>query len=218
MSLLSTKCKPIDDLLWGGIESGIITKTYGEAGTGKTNLCLQISRECVVAGNRVAYLDTGGASIERLNQICSNNYNYKKILDNILFFRPISFENQEKMIHDTIKIKDIRLIVVDTINMLYRVDLEADIEKAKRSFTRQVTNLQIAARERDLFVIITEQVYTDKRGNIKPFTNKDTEHMIKTIIKLVKAGINKRQAIIIKHRSQPEGKQAFFKITNNGLE
>ena len=218
MSLLRTKCKPIDDLLGGGIESGIITKTYGEAGTGKTNLCLQISRECVVAGNKVVYLDTEGVSIERLNQICSNNYNYKKILDNILFFRPISFEDQEKMIRDAIKIKDIRLFVVDTINMLYRVDLEADMEKAKRSFTRQVTNLQIAAREKDLYVVLTEQVYTDKNGNIKPFTTRDTEHMTKTIIKLQKIEINERQAIIIKHRSQPEEKKAFFKITKNGLE
>lgn len=218
MNLLRTECKPIDALLGGGIESGIITKTYGEAGTGKTNLCLQISRECVVANNKVAYIDTEGISIERLHQICFNNYDYQRILDNILFFRPTSFEKQEKVIRDIIKIKGIKLIVVDTINMLYRVDLEADREKAKRSFTRQVTNLQIAAREKDLFVILTEQVYTDKRGNIKPFTNRDTEHMIKTIIKLVKTGIHKRQAIIMKHRSQLEEKKAYFKIANNGLE
>ena len=122
------------------------------------------------------------------------------------------------MIRDAIKIKDIRLFVVDTINMLYLVDLEADMEKAKRSFTRQVTNLQIAAREKDLYVVLTEQVYTDKNGNIKPFTTRDTEHMTKTIIKLQKIEINERQAIIIKHRSQPEEKKAFFKITKNGLE
>ncbi len=218
MSLLRTKCKPIDNLLGGGIESRIITKAYGEAGTGKTNLCLQISRECVVAGNKVAYIDTEGASIERLNQICYKTYNYKKILGSILFFRPTSFENQEKMIRDVIKIKDIRLIVVDTINMLYRVALDADMDKAKRSFTRQVTNLQIAAREKDLYIVVTEQVYTDKNGNIMPFTTRDTEHMTKTIIKLVKIGINKRRAIIIKHRSQPEETKAFFKITENGLE
>ena len=217
MSTLKLGCKPLDDLLGGGIESGIITKTYGEAGAGKTNLCLQASRECVSAGGKVAYIDTEGVSIERLDQICTTNYDYKKILGNVLFFSPASFENQEKMINDVIKIKDVELIVVDTINMFYRVNLEDDIESAMRSFIRQVANLQIAAREKDLYVILTEQVYTDKNGNIKPFTNRDTEHMAKTIIKLEKTGIGERQATIMKHRSQPEGKKAFFKICEAGL-
>jgi DNA repair protein RadB len=186
MSILNLGCKPLDDLLGGGIESGIITKIYGEAGAGKTNLCLQASRECVVAGNKVAYIDTEGISVERLSQICANNYDCKKILDGILFFSPVSFEEQEKMINDAIKINDVGLIVVDTINMFYRVNLEHDREGAIRSFIRQTTNLQIAAREKDLYVILTEQVYTDKDGNIKPFTNRDAEHTAKTIIKLEK--------------------------------
>ena len=76
MSTLKLGCKPLDDLLGGGIESGIITKTYGEAGAGKTNLCLQASRECVSAGGKVAYIDTEGVSIERLDQICTTNYDY----------------------------------------------------------------------------------------------------------------------------------------------
>lgn len=217
MSVLKINCKPLDDLLGGGIESGIITKIYGEAGTGKTNLCLQISRECIIKGRKVVYIDTDEASIERLNQICTKNYDYKKILDNILFFKPSSFEKQEKMIYDTAKIKDIGLIIIDTINMFYRINLETDSEKAMRSFTRQVTNLQIVAREKNLYVVLTEQVYTDKKGDIKPFTNRDTENMVKTIIKLEKTGINKRQSTIMKHRSQPKGKKAFFKITKTGL-
>jgi DNA repair protein RadB len=87
-----------------------------------------------------------------------------------------------------------------------------------RCFTRQVANLQIATREKDLFVIVVEQVYTDKNGEIKPFTNRDTEHMIKTAIRLDKKGVGERQATIIKHRSQPEDKKACFKITASGLE
>jgi len=38
MEILTTGCKPLDDLLGGGIESKTITKIFGEAGTGKTNL------------------------------------------------------------------------------------------------------------------------------------------------------------------------------------
>ena len=42
--------------------------------------------------------------------------------------------------------------------------------------------------------------------------------MAKTIVKVEKMDIGKRRAVIIKHRSQPEGKKAVFAITQNGLE
>jgi DNA repair protein RadB len=217
MKRLQLKCKPIDDLLGGGIECNTITKIYGEAGSGKTNLCLQASRECSNKNKKVAYIDSEGASLERLNQICKK-YNYEKLIKNILFYNPLSLEEQEKMIKNAINLKDLGLIIVDTINLFYRINLEGDKEGAMRSFTRQMVNLQIASRKKEFHVIIVEQVYTDKNGDIKPFTNRDTEHMIKTIIRLEKIGVGEREATIIKHRSQPEEKNAIFKITANGLE
>lgn len=217
MTLLSLGCQPLDALLGGGLENGIITRVYGEAGSGKTNFCLQAARECVRSGKRVAYIDTEGVSVERLRQICVD-CDYKKILSDILFFTPTSFESQEQMICDAIATKGIGLIVVDTITMFYRLNLEDDREGGIRSFTRQVTNLQVAARGKDLFVIITEQVYTDKSGEVRPFTNRDAEHMTKTILRLDRKGIGQREATIIKHRSQPEGKKACFRISTIGLE
>jgi DNA repair protein RadB len=217
MTLLSLGCKPLDELLGDGLESGIITRIYGEAGSGKTNFCLQATRECIRSGKRVAYIDTEGVSVERLRQICVD-CDYKRVLRDILFFTPTSFESQEQMICDAIVTKGIGLIVVDTITMFYRLNLEDDREGGIRSFTRQVTNLQVAARQKNLFVIITEQVYTDKAGEVKPFTNRDAEHMTKTILRFDRKGIGQREATIIKHRSQPEGKKASFRISTIGLE
>lgn len=217
MDKLSLRCKSLDALLGGGLESGIITRVYGEAGSGKTNLCLQAARECVLSGKKVAYIDTEGVSIERIRQI-SVDCDYNKILHNILFFTPTSFESQEQMIHDAIGTETVGLIIVDTITMFYRLNLEGNRDGGIRSFTRQVTNLQVTARERNLFVIITEQVYTDKTGEVKPFTNREAEHMTKTILRLDRIGIGQREATIIKHRSQPEGKKACFRISAVGLE
>jgi DNA repair protein RadB len=217
MNILSLKCPPLDALLGGGLESGIITRVYGEAGTGKTNLCLQAARECVLSGKKVAFIDTEGVSVERLRQICVD-CDYKKILRDILFFAPTSFESQEQMIHDAIVTKGVGLIIVDTITMFYRLNLEDDREGGIRSFTRQVTDLQVTAREKDLLVIIAEQVYTDKTGEVKPFTNREAEHMTKTILRLDRKGIGQREATIIKHRSQPEGEKACFRISSIGLE
>ncbi|MDH7517566.1 MAG: DNA repair and recombination protein RadB [Candidatus Thermoplasmatota archaeon] len=217
MKLLQTRCKPIDDLLGGGIESSTITEVYGEAGSGKTNLCLQVSREYATCVGKVAYIDTEGISLERLRQI-SEGYDYKKILSNILFFTPHSFEEQEKMIDDALKIKDVGLIVVDTINMLYRLMLEDDEDGAVRSLNRQMTTLQLAARKKDLYVVLSAQVYTAENDDVKPFAGRGIEHIAKTILKFERVGMGKRQVTIIKHRSQPEGKKTVFSITSRGLE
>lgn len=45
--LIKTGCIPLDQLLNGGIETSAITQIYGESGSGKTNLCLQISIELI---------------------------------------------------------------------------------------------------------------------------------------------------------------------------
>lgn len=217
MKHLSLKCESLDNLLNGGIEHKIITKIFGEAGSGKTNLCLQASRECANIGKKVVYIDSEGVSLERLIQICSD-YNYKDIFSKIIFFSPSSIEEQESMIEEAIKIKNLGLIVVDTINLFYRINLEDDKEGSMRSFTRQMANLQIASREKKIYTIIIEQVFTDKNGIIKPFTNRDTEHMVKTIIRLDKIDIGIRQATLLKHRSEPENKKVTFKITQKGLE
>jgi len=217
MKRLQLKCKPLDDLLGGGIESNTITEVYGEAGSGKTNLCLQASRECVASGKKVAYIDTESVSIERMGQICEG-YDYKKMLSNILFFAPTSFEEQEKMIYNAIKVDDVGLIVVDTFNMFYRIKIEDDEEGANRSLNRQLTNLQLAARKKDLYVMIAGQVYGIENDDVKPFAGRGVEHMAKTILKLERVSTGRRRAIIVKHRSQPEGKKAFFNITGKGLE
>ena len=219
MCRLKLKCKPLDHLLDGGLECGVITEVYGEAGAGKTNFCLQASRECSSMGKKTVYIDTEGVSIKRLEQICERGYDFKEVLDEIVFFTPRSFKKQEEMINNAVKIKNVKLVVVDTINLLYRMSLQNEAEAATRSFIRQMSNLQMAASEKNLWVVITEQVYTDKNGEIKPFTNRETSYMVKTLLKFEKTGsAGKRQVTIIKHRLRSAGEKTFFKITQNGME
>lgn len=217
MSHLKLKCKPLDDLLGGGIEKGSITEIYGEPGSGKTNLCLQASRECASIGKKVAYIYSGGLSLERLKQVCEGE-DCKIILSNILFSTPSSFEEQEKMIQDAIKLDGVELIILDTFNSFYRLKLEDDEKYADRSLNRQITDLQIAANEKNIYVVIVGQVYTAENDDVKPFAGKMIERMIQTIIKLEKKDAGKRLATIIKHPSQPKDKQAVFVITSEGLE
>ena len=217
MKRLQLKCRPLDDLLGGGIESKSITEVYGEAGTGKTNFCLQAARECADNGKKVVYIDSEGVSSERLNQICKD-YDCKKTLANILFFNPSSFDEQEEMIKKAMNIKDVELIIIDTFNLFFRLNQEDDEKYAIRSLNRQITDLQIGAMKKNLYAIITGQVYSVDNDDVKPFAGRGIEHVAKTIIKLEKIGLGKRQATIMKHRSQPECKKAIFSINAQGLE
>jgi len=217
MNRLKIKCQPLDALLGGGIESKTITEIYGEPGSGKTNFCLQASRECAIDGKIVAYIVSDGLSLERLNQLCKD-YDSKKLFEQILFFKPSSLKHQEEMINNALKIKNLGLLVLDTFNFFYRLTLEDDEKFADRSLNRQLTDLQINAMKNNIFVIITGQVYSTKNDDVKPFAGKGIEHIVKTIIKFEKTGVGKRQATIIKHPSQTIGKKAVFKITAKGLE
>ena len=217
MKRLQLKCHSLDDLLGGGIESKSITELYGEAGSGKTNICLQAARECANNGKKVAYIDSEGVSSERLNQICKN-HDCEKTLSNILFFNPSSFEEQEEMIKKAMNIKDVELIILDTFNLLFRLNQEDDEKFAIRSLNRQITDLQIGSMKKNLYAIIAGQVYSVENDDVKPFAGRGIEHVAKTIIKLEKIGLGKRQATIMKHRSQPEGKKAIFSINAQGLE
>src|SRR5439155_753931 len=66
--------RALDDLLGGGVEEGCITLLHGEAGSGKTNFCLQLARNVVRAGRKVIYIDTEGVSLDRLQQICGDDF------------------------------------------------------------------------------------------------------------------------------------------------
>jgi DNA repair protein RadB len=217
MKRLKIKCLPLDNLLDGGLDNSSITEIYGEAGSGKTNFCLQASRECAINSKKVVYIDNDGVSLERLNQLC-NDFGSEKIFSQILFFNPSSLKQQEEMIKNAINIKNLGLIVLDTFNFFFRLVIEDDEKTAIRSLNRQITDLQINAMKKNIYVIITGQVYSTENNDVKPFAGKGIEHIAKTIIKLEKVGIGKRLATIIKHRSQPEGKKAVFTITAKGLE
>ncbi len=217
MNCLSVNCTSLDELLGGGLESGVMTQIYGEAGTGKTNVCLQATRECILEGNKVAFIDTEGVSFERLRQICPSQ-SYKKILSKLMLFTPHTFDEQETVIKKATAYDDVALIVIDTINMLYRLSFEQDDEGTNRSLIRQMADLQLTARKNDSYILITSQVYTAENGEIKPFAGRGIEHIVKTILRLDRIGANRRRATLIKHRSQPEDSTATFMITSDGLK
>ncbi|MEE9152175.1 MAG: DNA repair and recombination protein RadB [Thermoplasmata archaeon] len=216
-------CESLDNLLGGGIESGSVTSLYGEAGSGKTNICLQLARNVVMNGKKVIFIDTEGVSFQRLEQICSGDFD--RVTKGILFFTPYSLEEQEKNVEDAVHLaeakEDIGLIILDSATVHYRATFGEENEAdGRKSLGRQVNLLLQISRKRDMPVVITTQVYTDTKTNtFEPIGGHVLMHYAKAIIKLEKFGDGGlRKAIIRKYRWRPEGISAEFKLTGYGVE
>lgn len=212
--------KALDDLLGGGLEGGAITLLFGEAGTGKTNICLQVARNVALEGKKVVFIDTEGVSLDRVKQIAGEEY--EVVMKNLLFFEPHSFEDQEKMVDKAAKLADstveVGVIILDSATIHYRLTRKDDEKGVRKSLSPQLARLLVIARHKDIPVLITSQVYTDiEKGTFEPLGGHVLLHNAKAIVRLDKVGTSSRRAVIIKHRHLEEGRRAGFKLANTGV-
>ena len=221
VSHLATGSEGLDELLEGGFEGGSITLLFGEAGSGKTNICLQIARNVAVTGKKVVYIDTEGVSLERLKQIAGESY--EEVMKNVLFFEPHSFDDQEKYVDKACKLAesslDVGVIILDSATIHYRLTRNDEEKGIRKSLSPQLAKLLAVARGKDLPVVLTSQVYTDiEKGTFEPLGGHVLLHNAKAIIRLDKVGaVGTRRAVIIKHRHLEEGRRAEFKLTQTGV-
>lgn len=222
---IPTGSKILDIMLNGGYEKDVITTIYGPAGSGKTVLCLLCSINIARTGKKVVYVDSeGGFSIERLKQITSQiGQDYKKILDSIIFLRPTNFAEQKKSFEKLKEIVNdkIGLIIVDTIAMLYRLELSKneDIHEVNIELGKQIAYLTEIARKKGIPVLVTNQVYADfdERDKVNIVGGDILKYGSKCLIELQITPNGNRRAILRKHRSIGEEKEIVFKIVEGGI-
>ena len=217
MARIPLNCPKFDRLLGGGIESGCVTLLYGEAGAGKTNVCLQAAREVAQKGEKVAYIDTEGLSSDRLSQVFVGQ---EENIKNLLIFQVHSFEEQSDRIDKIEKLAaagSISLVVIDSLTMFYR--LNHDDSRTRNEFIRQTEVLLNTARQYEIAIMVTSQVYSNmSTGGVEFLGGHALHHNAKTIIRLDKRFDGRREAVIMKHRSLPEGRKAQYRITETGIE
>jgi len=243
---ISTGSIDFNEFLSGGYEEDIITTLYGPAGSGKTNLCIMAAVEQAKNGKKVVFIDTeGGFSVDRLRQLASED-----CLKNILLLKATNFSEQREMFNKLSEEmlggksysrysrgkenlnfrKDIGLIIVDSIAMLYRLEMgnargegdESKVNSINRSLAWQLKVLSEISRKKAIPIIVTNQVYSDFVRD--PTVEERKVHMVggdllkywsKCIIEL-KREREKRKAVLRKHRSIGE-KELIFYITDKGI-
>jgi DNA repair protein RadB len=219
---LSSGSELLDGLLDGGYEKDIITTIYGPSGSGKTNLCMMCAIDVVKNGKKVIFIDTeGGFSISRLKQLTQKS---QEVLESILFLKPTNFKEQKQAFEN---LKDqanekIGLIIIDTISMLYRLELGKgeDSYNINRELGQQLAYLAEIVRKKGIPVLLTSQVYAnfEDKNRVNLVGGDVLKYTSKCLIELQKAHSNKRKAVLRKHRSMAEGKEAIFEIIDAGIK
>lgn len=168
---IPTGCRPVDDLLGGGFERGVVTQVYGPPAAGKTNLALAAAVEVAAGGDRALYIDTEGLSIDRFEQMAAGRANrpdvdetVEEIASRLVISEAYDFDDQREAVRDAEELaEEIELIVLDSATGFYRLERAGDTEggESLRKVAKQVTHLLSLARRHDIAVVITNQVFTD---------------------------------------------------------
>jgi len=221
MEKISSGARCLDMFLKGGYDVDIVTTIFGPSGTGKTNLCLLAAVKIAEKGKKVIFIDTeGGIAVERIKQLSER---WEEVLEKIIFFNPLNFE-QQKEIFEKIKIMmngTIGMIVVDSISMLYRLELgrSEEVYEVNSALGKQIAVLVEIARKYKIPVLITNQVYSDfgNRDQVKMVGGDLLKYGSKCLLELVKFQ-NCRGLVLRKHRSLPEDGELRYKIVEQGIE
>ncbi len=218
---ITSGCSILDKLLKGGYEHGVISTIYGEAGSGKTNLALLACLNCA-ENEKVIFVDTeGGFSTERIKQLFPD---HAERLKNVKIFEPTTFAEQRKAIEEIkalVEKDGAKLVVIDSIVMLYRLNLKGnDVSETNKELANQLGLLSELARKKNVAIIVTNQVYSefDKKNSIKMVGGDLLKYWSKCILKLEKFSEGVRKASLVKHRSIAEGASVFLQICENEIK
>lgn len=223
---VSTGCEAIDDLLGGGFERGAATQIYGPPAAGKTNVVLNSAVEVAAAGRSALYVDTEGVSPDRMQQVAGTRAErtdeaIEDLAGRIIVADALDFAEQEQAVQDAADLaSQVDLIVLDSATGFYRMErTEREEGEALRAVGRQITHLLSLARKHDLAVCYTNQVFSDPEGDRSRALGGHTlNHWSGAIVRLERFRGGNRRATLEKHRAQPAGESARFRITAGGLD
>ncbi len=231
---ISTGSKDLDELIGGGIETDAITEVYGRFASGKTQLGFQLAvnaqlprKDGGLAGN-VLFIDTEGTfRPERIVTMAKKaGLDTDQALENISVVRALSSEQQmlaAERADNLIKEKNIRLIIVDSLTSLFRVEFlgRGALNERQQKLNSHIHRLAVLANRYNLAVYVTNQVM-DNPGMMfgdptTPIGGNILAHAATTMLYLRKSKEEKRIVRLVDSPLKQEG-ECVIKITPDGIK
>ena len=207
---------------------GKLIHIFGEAGTGKTTMALQIAIAFCLQKNKVIIIDTEGKMSGEKIQAIAGAENLKQVNKFLKLYRPNGFEEQHNLIERLdfyLKNQEIGLIVIDTITNHYRQEMMFK-NKDKNTYEKlayQIAFLRRLSRERNIPILIFNQStmvkpsdkdpLVLKRERVNPVAKAIMDYWSDRKIILIKQGWRKFEA---RKPSEFEGR-VLFGIAENGI-
>ncbi len=230
---ITTGSKSLDDLLGGGVETRTITEFYGEFGTGKTQICHQLSVNVQLPpekgglSGRAVYIDSEGTfRWERIEAMATAlGLDPDKTMENILYIRAVNSDHQMAIVEELPEIipeQNIKLVIVDSVTGHFRAEYPGreNLAARQQKLNRHLHQLMKLAEIYNIAVVITNQVMA--RPDV--FYGDPTQavgghvlyHAPGVRVQLRKSRGNKRIARVVDAPHLPEG-EAVFAITEWGI-
>ncbi|QMU55492.1 MAG: AAA family ATPase [Nitrosopumilus sp.] len=178
--MICTGLQKLDNFLSGGIPPGVIVDIFGETGTGKTLLLLQLSINSIKNGGNVLYLDTtGGFRPERILEIQKESEIRINLLEKIMVSRITNTSEQIKSLKNLEK-NDFSLIVIDNITDLFSYEYQNDESSFEKNsiFMKYMHELSKFAITKKIPIVMTNMVRNiegreteNMKSAIDPFTH-----------------------------------------------
>ncbi|MDH5450056.1 MAG: DNA repair and recombination protein RadA [Candidatus Bathyarchaeota archaeon] len=232
---LTTGSKALDELLGGGLETQTITEFYGAYGSGKSQMCHQLSVNVQLPPERgglngsVLYIDTENTfRTERIVQMAKHlEVNPEEIAKNIIYAEAYTSDHQAFLLDNAdeiIKKNNIRLIIVDSLVSHFRSEYlgREMLAERQQKLNKHLHRLIRLARAFNAIAIVTNQVMAKPDvffgqavhpvgGHIVAHTSHTRMYLRKSVRGPV------RIARLVSSSYLPEGERVF-KITENGVE
>lgn len=174
-SKISTGLLNIDKVLLGGITTGTTTLLLGDAGSGKTQICFQLTVNSQYLKNnnvKTLFIDvTGTFRSERLVEIANNNsVDVKSLLGNILVLRPYMNEKNIDLVSEIKRYlthHNIKLIIMDDImfNFYPETDSKQTSINNLRYFENFLYSINDLAIKYDVAIVLTHKIKKNYETN-----------------------------------------------------
>ncbi len=230
---ISTGSSNLDSLIGGGVETQSITEFYGKFGSGKTQICHQLSVNVQLPPEKgglngaALYIDTENTfRPERIIQMAKAvGLNPEQALQNIYVARAYNSDHQMLLVEkarEIIEERNIRLIVVDSLTAHFRAEYvgRGALAERQQKLNRHIHALQHLADAFNLAVVVTNQVMA--RPDVlfgdptEPVGGHVLAHAATYRVYLRKAKGPKRIARLVDSPHLPEG-EVVFQITPEGI-